>query len=305
MTPVFPSRAARRAGRGTGSRILIVAALALGCDQNMSDVPLPDATAEERARLADRLTRAPELSAPAGATISGFIELAPRLQPLTASNDVLFVIARAPGDDGPPAAVQRLTGNAYPMPFALEAPGSSELQLVVKVDKDGDAGTTGGEDLLGFTPDPVRGGDAGVRILVEATFAELTEALADTAASPEPVESAREELALEGEIDLPPELRPRTSEDDVVFVIARNADAGGPPVAVARLRGNEYPLRFRLDETSRMLGGPLPSRLIVEARRDADGDPLTRGSGDLTARLADPVAPAAGGLRLRLQAAQP
>ena len=49
-----------------------------------------------------------------------------------------------------------------------------------------------------------------------------------------------------------------------------------------------------------MMGpAPFPDRVVVEARLDLDGDPLSRDSGDLSAR-SDPVAPGSEDVTLTL-----
>jgi hypothetical protein len=298
---------------------------ACGCDQNMSDTPLPDASAEELATVAARLSQAPNLSVPAGRTLSGTIELEPRVATLTAPSDVVFVIARDPDRDGPPLAVQRLTGNAYPLRFVLDAtsamlpgtPLTGPVQLIVKVDKDGDAGTAAEDDLIGFTEAPVEMGDSDVRIVVEGTLGELSRAVREREAegrgdgapsAPGPaVPSAAAPTSgtgaarVAGTIELANGLAARTSPDDVVFVIAREPGAAGPPVAVARLGGNGYPMPFRLDDSNLMLRDAWPARLEIEVRVDKDGDPMTRGPDDLDGRAAEPVAPGAAGVRIRLE----
>jgi hypothetical protein len=293
----------------------------------MSDTPLPDASAEELATVAARLSQAPNLSVPAGRTLSGTIELEPRVATLTASSDVVFVIARDPQRDGPPLAVQRLTGNTYPMRFVLDAtsamlpgtPLAGAVQLIVKVDKDGDAGTVGEDDLIGFTEAPVEMGDSDVRIVVEGTLGELSRAVRErdatvAAAGGSPPRSAPAPgapgsgaatgsvaAALSGTIELADDLASRTSAGDVVFVIAREPGAAGPPVAVARLVGNAYPMAFRLDDSNLMMRDAWPARVELEVRVDKDGDPLTRGLDDLDARAPAPVAPGAAGIRIRLE----
>jgi hypothetical protein len=331
MARVFPSPPALRAA------CLVLVAAVGGCDQNMSDTPLPDASAEELAQVAARLSQAPDLSVPAGQTIAGTIELAPRVASLTAPADVVFVIARDPETEGPPLAVQRLTGNAYPMRFVLDAttamlpgvPFAGPVQLIVKVDKDGDAGTAGEDDLIGFTEEPVAPGDGDVRIAVEGTLGELSRAVreregesgsaerssptasaggatpvapgapADPAAPAVRGPSGAARVA--GTIELADGLAARTAPDDVVFVIAREPGAAGPPVAVARLGGNRYPMTFRLDDSNLMLRDAWPPRLELEVRVDKDGDPMTRGPEDLTGRSAAPVASGATGVRIRLE----
>jgi cytochrome c-type biogenesis protein CcmH len=332
MARVFPSPPALRAA------CLVLVAAACGCDQNMSDTPLPEASAEELSRVAERLSQAPSLSVPAGQTISGTIELAPRVASLTASSDVVFVIARDPESEGPPLAVERLTGNAYPMRFLLDAasamrpglPSTGLVQLIVKVDKDGDAGTAGADDLIGFTEGLVAPGDSDVRIPIEGTLGELARALqgrepqggsADAAAGPDTssaeagvsersgAASAKPGVSrgfggstrVTGTIALGAGLASRTAPDDVVFVIAREPGVAGPPVAVARLGGNRYPMAFRLDDSNLMLRGGWPAELELEVRVDEDGDPLTRGPGDLSGRATGPVGPGAAAVRIQLE----
>jgi hypothetical protein len=286
------------------------------CDQNVSDRPLPEAAPAELSRLAERLSQAPSLSVPAGATISGSIELAPRLVDLTAPTDVVYVIARDPAADGPPVAVQRLTGNSYPMRFVLDLTGAGvsgippvPVQLVVKVDEDGDVGTSADTDLLGFTTEVIPPGAAGVTIEVEATMGEVAQA-ARRELAPASGQGPGRELApdsgqaggqsISGTITLAPALRSRTSDRDVLFVIARDPGAAGPPVAVARLSGNRYPIAFSLAAANRMLAGEWPEMVMLEARLDRDGDPLTRGPEDLAGRASAPVRPGATGVRIEL-----
>ena len=86
----------------------------------------------------------------------------------------------------------------------------------------------------------------------------------------------------------------------IVFVTARAmGQQGGPPVAVKRLPA-AFPLAFTLGSEDSMMGQELPAELRLEARLDSDGDPLTRGAGDLTAR-ADGVRLGQDGVRLRLR----
>lgn len=89
----------------------------------------------------------------------------------------------------------------------------------------------------------------------------------------------------------------------VLFVFVRPADrTAGPPLAVQRLSPSPLPMAYSIGPADAMLGPrPFPDRVIVEARLDADGDPLTRDRGDLSART-DPVAPGSEGVTLTLAA---
>ncbi len=89
-------------------------------------------------------------------------------------------------------------------------------------------------------------------------------------------------------LDLDPGARQRSG---IVFVIARSA-SGGPPVAVKRVIANSFPLNVELTSADSMMGQSLPATFRIEARLDADGDPLTKPPTD-PAAMQDGVAPGA------------
>lgn len=106
---------------------------------------------------------------------------------------------------------------------------------------------------------------------------------------------------LDVEIDLDPSLRGQVAPGSVLFLIVREAGlAKGPPRAVKRLQVGTFPVRVRLDEADSMAGEPLPREARVEARADADGDPMTRPSSDPSAAQ-DAVKTGAGLVRLVLK----
>ena len=87
----------------------------------------------------------------------------------------------------------------------------------------------------------------------------------------------------------------------VLFVFVRPADrSAGPPLAVQRLSPSALPTAYSIGPADAMLGpAPFPDRVVVEARLDADGDPLSREPGDLSAR-SGPVATGSAGVTLTL-----
>lgn len=87
----------------------------------------------------------------------------------------------------------------------------------------------------------------------------------------------------------------------VLFVFVRPADRdSGPPLAVQRLSASAFPLAFSIGPADAMMGpAPFPDRVVVEARLDADGDPLSRDAGDLSAR-SGPLTPGSEGVTLTL-----
>jgi hypothetical protein len=86
----------------------------------------------------------------------------------------------------------------------------------------------------------------------------------------------------------------------VLFVIARSA-SGGPPLAVKRLVPGAFPTSFEIGPQDAMMEGrPFEGAILLSARIDADGDPLTRGPEDLAASVDSPVEPGASGVELTL-----
>ena len=86
----------------------------------------------------------------------------------------------------------------------------------------------------------------------------------------------------------------------VLFLFVRPAGAtGGPPLAVQRFPSPSFPLDFEIGPRDAMVaGGPFPERVTVEARLDQDGDAMTEGPGDMSAR--SDTAPGATGVALTL-----
>ncbi|HUF43451.1 MAG TPA: hypothetical protein VMR20_15965, partial [Verrucomicrobiae bacterium] len=69
-----------------------------------------------------------------------------------------------------------------------------------------------------------------------------------------------------------------------LFIIARQAGgAGGPPLAVKKIDKPTFPQSYSLGQENVMLQGmPFSGKMAVSVRLDKDGDPATRGPGDLT-----------------------
>ncbi|MBI3012110.1 MAG: hypothetical protein HYY63_00615 [Elusimicrobia bacterium] len=89
------------------------------------------------------------------------------------------------------------------------------------------------------------------------------------------------QLDISGTIQLDTNLLRRASANDTIFLIARPA-IGGPPAAVQKFTGKNYPYSFHLTEQSRMLAGkPLDVPLNLTVRVDKDGDAITKNPGDL------------------------
>ncbi|MBS1159249.1 MAG: hypothetical protein H6R15_1668 [Proteobacteria bacterium] len=63
-----------------------------------------------------------------------------------------------------------------------------------------------------------------------------------------------------GLITLSAKLSSKVAADDTVFVVAKATEGGGPPLAVKRFKGSDFPIRFRLDDSAAIM----PSRTISQ-----------------------------------------
>jgi cytochrome c-type biogenesis protein CcmH len=124
-------------------------------------------------------------------------------------------------------------------------------------------------------------------------------ATAESVPAPQPRMPAADR-GLAGVLELDPSLSSTSLVDAVVFVTVRAAGGEGPPLAVNRLARPSFPMAFEISSAHSMMGEPLPDRVSIEARLDADANPTTRDPGEPEARL-DDVAAGSTGLRLVLR----
>jgi tetratricopeptide (TPR) repeat protein len=91
-----------------------------------------------------------------------------------------------------------------------------------------------------------------------------------------------------GVVDLDPSLKGQVAPGTVVFVTLREAGFGaGPPVAAKRIVASTFPISFEISDSDSMRGDALPKEVLLEARADSDGDPMTRSPQDPAARQDD------------------
>lgn len=106
---------------------------------------------------------------------------------------------------------------------------------------------------------------------------------------------------LSGEVRLDPKLAGKVSKGAVLYVIARRADGGGPPVAVLRVENPKFPAAFTLNDDHQMgvsaAGSDGP--LLISAKVSQAGGALTR-PGDLLGKLSTPAAPGSKNIKIDL-----
>lgn len=80
-----------------------------------------------------------------------------------------------------------------------------------------------------------------------------------------------------GVLELDPSLEGQGFAGAVLFVTLREGGFGaGPPLAARRIIAGAFPVAFEIGSADSMTGEDLPDELLVEARIDSDGDPVTR-----------------------------
>lgn len=313
--------------------VLILALFASeGCDRRMEPfVPgetpqTPDlakifpAGADRAARPAADLPSAPGRAAPPVeehvAPIQGTIELAPEFANRVPPNAVLFLMVRR-ADDGPLVAAQRIDALRFPLAFSIgpedrmmaAIPFAGPLLISARIDADGNATTRGAGDLLGFSVRAHEPGDRGVVVRISEVQTVASEAggllapatgappVAATEAPPVAATEANS-AAIEGTLDLAPDLAGRVPPGAVLFVVARTAKSG-PPLAVVRVEAPSFPLVFSIGPDDRMIQSiPFAGDILISARVDADGNAMTRNPGDLQGESGIPNAPGDRGVTL-------
>jgi cytochrome c-type biogenesis protein CcmH len=134
--------------------------------------------AAPRPLTADPTTPSAPGEAPAaveqGPPIEGTITVAPELAGKASAGDTLFIIARK-GTSGPPLAAKKLAVSHFPLKYTLGAdnvmmqgmPWAGELQIIVRVDKDGNATTKSPGDIMGVSKQLVKVGAKDADIVLD------------------------------------------------------------------------------------------------------------------------------------------
>ena len=186
-----------------------------------------------------------------------------------------FILAQAGHGDGALMAFDKALAQAPNFPMALWGKG-----MVLKDKKDFAGARALLERLIGIMP----AGEE--RNEVAKALAEIPAAGAapqQSAAGPAPAPSTSGQT-ISGTISVDAKLKDNLDPQAALFIIARPAGGpGGPPLAVRKIDRPTFPLKYTLSQENVMMQGtPFSGKINITVRLDKDGNPTTRGAGDLS-----------------------
>ena len=183
-----------------------------------------------------------------------------------------FILMQAGHGDGALMAFDKALARAPNFPMALWGKG-----MVLYQDKKDFAGARAiFERLLAMVP-PGEERNEITKVLAE---------IPATGGAAKPVQpvAASPGQTISGTITIEPKLKANVDPNAALFIIARPAGGpGGPPLAVKKIDKPTFPLKYSLSQENVMMQGtPFAGKIDITVRLDKDGNPTTRGSGDLT-----------------------
>jgi cytochrome c-type biogenesis protein CcmH len=192
-----------------------------------------------------------------------------------------FILVQAGHGDGALMAFDKALSVAPNFPMALWGRG-----MVLYQDKKDYAGAREiFERLLNIVP-PGEGRNEVAKVLAEipASAGERRQA---TPPSPSASGPAARSAQISGKITIDPKLKAHIDPNETLYIRAPPAGgAGGPPLAVKKLDKPVFPLNYSLGQENVMMPGvPFNGKINVTVRLDKDGNPTTRGTGDMTGEL--------------------
>jgi len=183
-----------------------------------------------------------------------------------------FILMQAGHGDGALMAFDKALSRAPNFPMALWGKG-----MVLYQDKKDFAGAREiFERLLKLVPPGEE------RNEVAKVLAEIPSAGAAPKPTP-PAATAGSGQTISGKITIDPKLKDKIDSQAALFIIARSAaGAAGPPLAVKKIDKPTFPLDYSLGQENVMMQGtPFSGKITITVRLDKDGNPTTRGAGDL------------------------
>ena len=186
-----------------------------------------------------------------------------------------FILMQAGHGDGALMAFEKALSQAPNFPMALWGKG-----MVLYQDKKDFAGA---REIFGKLLNLVPPGEE--RNEIAKVLAEIP----TSGGAPKPTPTAAPATApsgqtISGKITIDPKLKANVDPNAALFIIARpTGGPGGPPLAVKKIDKPTFPLSYSLGQENVMMQGtPFTGKINITVRLDKDGNPTTRGPGDLT-----------------------
>ena len=185
-----------------------------------------------------------------------------------------FILMQAGHGDGALLAFDKALSRAPNFPMALWGRG-----MVLYQDKKDFAGAREVfERLLKLVP-PGEERNEVAKVLAEIPTTSGTPK-PSSAVAPAATSSGQ---TISGKITIDPKLKDKIDPQAALFIIARSAaGTAGPPLAVKKIDNPTFPLNYSLSQENVMMQGtPFTGKINIIVRLDKDGNPTTRGAGDL------------------------
>jgi cytochrome c-type biogenesis protein CcmH len=189
-----------------------------------------------------------------------------------------FILVQAGHGDGALMAFDKALSQAPNFPMALWGKGL----VLYREKKDFDGAREILERLLNQVP-PGEERNEIAKLIAEIPSAggQKSQSPGQTTAT---ASAAISSTQISGRISLDPKLKANLDPNAALFIIARPAGvAGGPPLAVKKIDKPAFPLSYSLGQENVMMQGtPFTGKINIIVRVDKDGNPTTRGAGDMT-----------------------
>ena len=188
-----------------------------------------------------------------------------------------FILFQAGHADGALLAFDRALSQAPNLPMALWG----KAMILYREKKDFAAAREIFENLLSRVP-PGEERNEIAKVLAEIPTGGAQKSQRASPAPNAPVASSSAQIS--GKITIDPKLKASVDPNASLFIIARPAGAAaGPPLAVKKIDKPTFPLNYTLGQENVMMQGtPFTGKINITVRLDKDGNPTTRGPGDLT-----------------------
>jgi tetratricopeptide (TPR) repeat protein len=192
-----------------------------------------------------------------------------------------YILLQAGHGDGALMAFDKALSQAPNLPMALWGKG-----MVLYQDKKDFASARGiFERLLSLVP-PGEERNEIAKVLAEIPISDQKRPdSAPRTAAAAPSSTAQ----ISGKITIDPKLKAKLDPNAALFIIARPAGtAAGPPLAVKKIDRPTFPLDYTLSQDNVMMQGTrFAGKITISVRLDKDGNPVTRGAGDLSGEYAN------------------